>query len=103
MPHVLLKCDDPGSRRAAASTRFDVPLFRALMGEDSAAVSRHSHSVQDGYLRRQLASPFMYQRLCVCDALVCVQMFAVGSLWDEKLSPNLVYLRDVRAGRAAAN
>lgn len=70
MPHVLLKCDDPGSRRAAASTRFDVLLFRALMGEDSAAVSRHSHSVQDGYLHRQLASSFMYERLRVCDALV---------------------------------
>lgn len=60
-------------------------------------------SVHDGYLRRQLASSFMYERLCVCDALVCVQMFVVGSPRDEELSPILVYLEDVRAGSGAAN
>lgn len=43
-----------------------------------------------------LASSFMWERLCVCDALVCVQMFVDGSLWDEKLSAILFYLRDVR-------
>lgn len=43
-----------------------------------------------------LASCFMSQRLCVCDALVCVQMFMVGSLWDDKLSAILFYLRDMR-------
>ncbi|KAK2904574.1 hypothetical protein Q8A73_011231 [Channa argus] len=59
MPHVLLKCDDSGSRRAAALARFDVLLFRALMGEDCAVVSRRSHSALDCYLHRQLASSFM--------------------------------------------
>lgn len=39
----------------------------------------------------------MYERLCVCDALVCVQMFVVGSPRDNKLSPIFFYLRDVRA------
>ncbi len=104
MPHVLLKCDDPGSRRAAASTRFDVLLFRALMGEDSAAVSRCALTqFRTVIYAGELASSFMCKRLCVCDALVCVQMFVVGSPRDEKLSPTLFYLRDVRAGSAAEN
>lgn len=104
MPHVLLKCDDPGSRRAAASTRFDVLLFRALMGEDSAAVSRCALTqFRTLVYAGKLASSFMYEWLRVCDALVCVQMFVVRPLRDEKLSPILFYLRDVRAGSAAEN
>lgn len=72
---------------------LDVMLFRALMG---AAVSCH---VRTRFRRviYGLASCFMSQRLCVCDALVCVQMFMVGLLWDDKLSAILFYLRDMRA------
>lgn len=66
MPHVLLKCDDPGSRRAAASTRFDVLLFRALMGEDSAAVSRCALTqFMTVYLRQQVGFLF-YVRAAAC-------------------------------------
>lgn len=102
MPHVLLKCDDPGSRRtAAASARFDVLLFRALMGDDSAAVSRCALTqFRTVIYAGMLASSFMYERLCVCDALVCVQMFVVESLRDEKLSPHFVLFKEMR-GRDA--
>lgn len=73
-PHVLLKCDDPGSRRAAASTRFDVLLFRALMGEAAVAVSRRalSRTLQDAYLRRQLGFLF-YVGAAACLRRSCLR------------------------------
>ncbi len=65
IPHVLLKCDDPGSCRDATSTQFDVLLFRALMGEDCCRVMLCSHIVQDGYLRWQVGLLF-YVQAAVC-------------------------------------